>query len=87
MQRHPLHIILGRPAIHVLLAIAFAVAFFWPIFVMTRPTDTFHALYVAWIVALGVLFAISRAVPVDSPTLKAADEAADGDAEASEESL
>jgi hypothetical protein len=87
MQRHPLHIILGRPAIHVLLAIAFAVAFFWPIFVMTRPTDTFHTLYGGWFVALVALFAVSRAVPVDSPALKQADEAVDVDAENTEESL
>jgi len=66
MQRHPLHIILGRPAIHILLALAFAVAFFWPIFAMTRPTDTFHSLYTSWLVCLVALFIISRAVPVES---------------------
>lgn len=66
MQRHPLHIILGRPALHLLLALAFAGAFFWPIFTMTRPTETFHFLYTTWIVALGALFAVSRATPVDS---------------------
>jgi len=66
MQRHPFHIILGRPAIHVLLALAFTVAFFWPIFAMTRPTDTFHSLYTTWIVCLVALFAISRATVVDS---------------------
>jgi hypothetical protein len=63
MQRHPLHVILGRPAIHLLLALAFVVAFFFPIFAMTRPTDTFHSLYVAWLLSLVALFAISRAVP------------------------
>lgn len=92
MQRHPLHVILGRPAIHVLLALAAAVAFFWPIFAMTRPTDTFHSLYASWIVSLVALFAVSRAVPLDSPeALKAADEAADDaarlDAEDTQESL
>jgi hypothetical protein len=68
MQRHPLHIILGRPALHLLLALAFVGAFAWPIFVMTRPTETFHFLYAAWIVALGALFAVSRGTPVDSPS-------------------
>ncbi|HTV24015.1 MAG TPA: hypothetical protein VMG12_35230 [Polyangiaceae bacterium] len=62
MQRHPLHVILSRPAIHLLLGVAFAVAFFWPIFAMTRPTDTFHFLYVVWLVSLVALFAISRGV-------------------------
>jgi hypothetical protein len=63
MQRHPLHVILGRPAIHLLLGLAFVVAFFFPIFAMTRPTETFHFLYVAWLLSLVALFAISRAVP------------------------
>jgi len=88
MQRHPLHIILGRPAIHILLALAFTVAFFWPIFAMTRPTDTFHSLYTAWIVALVSLFAVSRAIPVDSSqALEQADRGdADADAEDTQES-
>ena len=89
MQRHPLHIILGRPAIHVLLALAFTVAFFWPIFAMTRPTDTFHSLYTTWIVCLVALFAISRAAVVDSSqALEQADQAKAGaDAEDTQESL
>ena len=89
MQRHPLHIILGRPAIHLLLALAFAGAFFWPIFAMTRPTDTFHSLYTAWIVCLVALFAVSRAAIVDSSeTLEQADKATAGaDAEDTQESL
>lgn len=89
MQRHPLHIILGRPAIHVLLAIAFTVAFFWPIFAMTRPTDTFHSLYTSWLVCLVVLFIISRAVPVDSAeALQQVEQGpAGGDAEDTQESV
>lgn len=75
MQRHPLHVILGRPAIHLLLGLAFVVAFFFPIFAMTRPTETFHFLYVAWLLALVALFAISRAVPGGSD--EAGDEAVD----------
>jgi hypothetical protein len=66
MQRHPLHVILGRPAIHLLLGLAFVVAFFFPIFALTRPTETFHFLYVAWFLSLIALFAISRAVPAAS---------------------
>lgn len=78
MQRHPLHIILGRPALHVLLGLACAVAFFWPIFALTRPAETFHFLYGSWIVSLGALFAVSRAVPIDSPeALKQAEDASD----------
>ena len=63
MQRHPLHVILSRPAIHLLLGVAFAVAFFWPIFAMTRPAATFHFLYLAWLLSLVALFAISRVLP------------------------
>ncbi len=82
MQRHPLHIILGRPALHVLLGLGFAVAFFWPIFAMTRPADTFHFLYGAWILALVAAFIVSRAVPIDSPSaLNEALDAADGGAD------
>ena len=66
MQRHPLPIILGRPALHLLLALGFSVAFLWPIFAMTRPVDTFHFLYGAWILAIAASFIISRAVPVES---------------------
>ena len=88
MQRHPLHIILGRPALHVLLALAFTAAFFWPIFAMTRPTDTFHSLYTSWILCLVVLFAISRAAVVDSSqALEQADQGSAGaDAEDTQES-
>jgi hypothetical protein len=75
MQRHPLHVILGRPAIHLLLGLAFVVAFFFPIFAMTRPTETFHSLYGAWLLSLVALFAISRAVPGASG--EAGDEAID----------
>lgn len=66
MQRHPLHAIIGRPAIHLLLGVAFAVAFFWPIFALTRPTATFHFLYGAWLIALLALLGISRAAPGSS---------------------
>jgi hypothetical protein len=61
MQRHSLHQSLGRPALHILLALAFAVAFFWPIFAMTRASQTFHFLYASWLLSLVMLFVISRA--------------------------
>ncbi|MEY4549544.1 MAG: hypothetical protein RL685_5739 [Pseudomonadota bacterium] len=66
MKHHPLRTILGRPALHLLLACAFVAAFCWPILAMTRPTQTFHFLYISWITSLVVLFAISRATPVAS---------------------
>ncbi len=66
MQRHPLSTILGRPALHLLLALAFAVAFIWPILAMTRPGQTFHFLYGSWMISLLALFAISRATPTDA---------------------
>jgi hypothetical protein len=83
MQRHPLKLILGRPALHLLLAMAFAVAFLWPIFALTRPTHTFHFLYASWIASLIVLFVISGAEisgaePIDSPgVLEPAEDSAD----------
>jgi CDP-diglyceride synthetase len=78
MQRHPLKLVLGRPALHLLLALVFAFAFFWPIFVMTRPAQTFHFSYASWIASLIVLFAVSRAIPIDSPdVLEEADGGAD----------
>jgi hypothetical protein len=66
MQRHPLSTILGRPALHILLALGFVVAFCWPILAMTRPGQTFHFLYVSWMISLVALFAISRATPDDA---------------------
>lgn len=65
MQRHPLKAILGRPALHLIFALAAAIAFFWPIFAMTRPTDTFHFLHTSWLLSLVLLFAVSRGSPAD----------------------
>ena len=48
-------------------ALAFAVAFFWPIFAMTRPSATFHFLYLSWVLSLLVLFAVSRGNSADAP--------------------
>jgi hypothetical protein len=33
---------------------------------MTRPTQTFHFLYLSWFISVVALFAISRATPVES---------------------
>lgn len=52
--------LLGRPAFHITLTLGFAVAFFWPIFAMARPSQVFHFLYGAWFVCLVALFAVSR---------------------------
>lgn len=52
--------VLARPALHVVLALVFAVAFFWPIFAMEKPARTFNFLYLVWFVALAALFLVSR---------------------------
>ena len=66
MKRHPLRTILGRPALHLLLTCVFIAAFCWPILAMTRPTQTFHFLYLSWFISVVALFAVSRATPVES---------------------
>jgi hypothetical protein len=63
MQSYPLRRILGRPALHIVIALCFAVAFFWPIFVLTKATETFHFLHAAWFLAIVASFAISRGQP------------------------
>lgn len=60
MQREPIRHILARPALHVVLALVFAVAFLWPIFAMTNPAETFNFLYVAWFLSLVAIFIVSR---------------------------
>jgi FtsH-binding integral membrane protein len=85
MKHHPLRTILGRPALHLLLTCAFIAAFCWPILAMTRPTQTFHFLYVSWIISLVALFAISRAAPVESAqALNQEEDRADGSSGADE---
>jgi hypothetical protein len=81
MLRHPSLVILGRPALHVLLALAFAVAFFWPMFAMTRPSATFHFLYLSWLVSLVALFAVSRGRSADAPGGDAGQEGQEGAAD------
>ena len=92
MQRHSFSTILGRPALHLLLALAFAVAFCWPILAMTRPAHTFHFLYTSWIISLAALFAVSRGASAegsDAPNEppEAADDAEEGTREFTRESL
>lgn len=62
MQRSLAHRICARPASHVALSVCFGICFFWPIFAMTRPAQTFNFLYVAWALSLAALFALSRGV-------------------------
>jgi hypothetical protein len=50
----------ARPALHVLLALAFAAAFHWPIFAFTQPSKTFHFTYGAWLLSLVALVLVSR---------------------------
>jgi len=52
--------VLARPALHVVLALVFAVAFLWPIFAMEKPARTFNFLYLVWFICLAALFAVSR---------------------------
>jgi hypothetical protein len=52
--------ILARPALHVVLALIFAVAFLWPIFAMEKPARTFNFLYLVWMACLAALFFVSR---------------------------
>lgn len=52
--------VLARPALHVVLALVFAVAFLWPIFAMEKPARTFNFLYLVWFICLAALFVVSR---------------------------
>jgi cation transport ATPase len=63
MQNHSLRRILGQPALHILVALGFAVAFAWPIFVLTQPRQTFYFLYAAWLLAIVASLALSRGQP------------------------
>lgn len=87
MQRHPLVTILGRPALHILLALAFTVAFCWPILAMTRPGQTFHFLYVSWMISLVALFAVGRASSADAGEALNDAEDQQNDSEITRESL
>jgi hypothetical protein len=46
-----------------MIALCFAVAFIWPIFVLTQASQTFHFLYAVWLTAIVASFAISRGQP------------------------
>jgi hypothetical protein len=63
MQSRSLRRILGQPALHIVIALGFAVAFLWPIFVLTQPRHTFHFLYAAWFSSILASLAISRGLP------------------------
>jgi hypothetical protein len=67
MQNHSLRRILGQPALHILVALGFAVAFAWPIFVLTQPRQTFYFLYAAWFLAIVASLALSRGQPPEQP--------------------
>lgn len=82
MQRPSLKTVLGRPAFHLLLALGFAVAFFWPIFALTRPAQTFHFLHFAWLGSLLALFAISRGAAPHSSTATDSESDSERDSEA-----
>jgi len=60
MQNHSLRRILGQPALHILVALGFVVAFAWPIFVFTQPRQIFYFLYAAWLSAIVGSFLLSR---------------------------
>lgn len=63
MQNRSLRRVLGQPALHILVALAFAVTFSWPIFVLRQPSQTFHFLYAAWFSAIVASLALSRGLP------------------------
>lgn len=63
MQNSSLRRILGQPALHIVIALGFGVAFLWPIFVLREPRHTFHFLYAAWLSSILASFAISRGLP------------------------
>jgi hypothetical protein len=71
MRNRSLRTILGQPALHILVALGFAVAFSWPIFVLTEPRQTFYFLYLAWSSAILASLALSRGQPPE-PTREAA---------------
>jgi hypothetical protein len=55
---------------------------------MTRPGQTFHFLYVSWMISLLALFAIGRATPSDSAEAESGADGADaGDSDITRESL
>jgi hypothetical protein len=60
MQNHSLRRILGQPALHILVALGFVVAFAWPIFVFTQPRQIFYFLYAVWLAAIAASLALSR---------------------------
>jgi hypothetical protein len=63
MLNRSLRRILGQPPLHILVALGFAVAFSWPIFVFTQPKQTFYFLYTAWFSAIVASLALSRGQP------------------------
>jgi hypothetical protein len=60
VKQYPILDTLARPALHVLLTLGFAAAFFWPILAFTEPSRTFHFSYLAWLGSLGALILVSR---------------------------
>jgi hypothetical protein len=60
MHRESSKRILGRPALHVVLALIFTAVFCWPILAGTTPAHTFKFLYAGWFLSLVALGAVSR---------------------------
>lgn len=51
---------LRRGETHALLGVLFGIVFTWPFIAIDRPASVFKFLYVAWFVAILLLFVLSR---------------------------
>jgi len=65
--------LLGKPALHVLLALVFTGAFLFPMFAITGPRKTFWFLHGAWTLSALALFLISRGADEESTDEEARD--------------
>lgn len=51
---------LGRPALHSVVGLAFALLFTWPILAFDAPLSTWTFMYLGWVCAVAMLFAFSK---------------------------
>ena len=65
-------IVLGRPALHLVLGAVFVLLFSWPILASDSPLTTWSTIFVAWALSLAVSFVLSWGE--DEPDLDALEE-------------